>query len=67
MKTITFNFGKKHRERRGRWKAAMEGYIRCSECDVWIPSNPEKICLTCYNYCPKCGANMMGETKDDNS
>lgn len=47
----------------GRWEYTMTGYPYCSACG-WMPEEDE-MTHGFYDYCPRCGAKMDGERRDD--
>ena len=54
--------------RHGRWEEAEDDYcglhiIKCSECrEEWCFEVDDDVKDLNYNYCPNCGALMMGES-----
>ena len=59
----------RHGEWRGKdWAGvSIRGYMACSCCNVMIPSDKDPIyyCLPQLNYCPRCGAKMDRERKEN--
>ena len=58
--------------RHGEWRnrdlagISIRGYMVCSCCNVMIPTCDDfRYCLPRLYFCPKCGAKMDGERKED--
>lgn len=49
--------------KRGKWKLNKDGNWACPFCEF----DPYHDNMKGMNYCPNCGADMRGETEDDNN